>query len=276
MKNITRNNNTAALQLRAAPGGGRLQANLRYMNTIDVFANPELKYANLMSHEVMVDGSWRWLPKTAIFVQLSQGAINYFEKDPNNPKESSYPFRAITGLRGLVTEKLSVNLAAGYSAAFYQGGAENPSGASNLTILGETIFRPALTTDIVLGYRHEFRNSVIGTFYDVDSPFVSVRQKIARRFNVMANLRYEYRRYHGYILESVDPMDMTKTVKMPSERTDGFLQASLDADYQVQEWFYAGVGYLLQKNDTTAVETGTGGGFNYVKHQVLFRIGITY
>ncbi len=267
--NITRNNNVASAQVRAAPGGGRLQALLRYTNGIDVFDNADLKYANLMGNELLFDGSWRWLPKTAIFVQAAQGAISYFNKDsdPLNHKENSFPFRVMGGLRGLVTEKLSVNLAVGYAAGFYQGVATNPTGISNLAALGEINYKITQLTEFVVGYRHEFRNSVIGTFYDLDSPYVGLRQKVGSQLSILAHARYEFRRYHGFQLAGNG-----------ASRSDQFLQAGLQVDYQVQKWFYAGVGYLLMKNTTDFQTTGVTsmGGFNYVKQQVFARLGVTY
>ena len=63
-------------QVRWAPGGGRLQGLLRYTNTIDWFETEYLKAANSMGHEGMLDMSWRWLPKTALYLQVRQGYIS--------------------------------------------------------------------------------------------------------------------------------------------------------------------------------------------------------
>ena len=48
---IIRDNNLAMAQLRWSPGGGRLQALLRFTNMIDLFETDQLKPANSMTNE---------------------------------------------------------------------------------------------------------------------------------------------------------------------------------------------------------------------------------
>ena len=70
----------------------------------------------------MLDAAWKWLPKTAIFLNAQQGYIFYLneaEATANN-KASSYPAAwSRPGLRGLLTEKTSAMLALGYTNGFY-------------------------------------------------------------------------------------------------------------------------------------------------------------
>lgn len=265
--NITRNYNVASAQLKLAPGGGRLAAVLRYTNALDFFENQDLRFANSMGHEFMFDGSWKWLPKTAIFLQAAQGMISYLDEDlaTQNQKTSSYPLRLLAGLRGLITEKIAAQVAAGYVAGFYQGDAPNPSGLSNLATLVEVQYRPLLLTQILLGYRHEFRNSVIGAYYDLDTPYLSIQQTVAGRFVFAVLGRYERRAYQGF-----RPSD----AGMEVARTDHFVLGGLQADYFLQRWFYLGVGYSLTFND--AVTDDPRYEIDYFKHLVTARVGITY
>lgn len=263
--NITRNYNLAALQLRWTPGGGRLQSALRYSNAVDIFENPELEYANYMAHDLMVDVSWRWLPKTATYVQLSQGYVGYFEDDPR--KSNSLPFRGIVGLRGLLTEKLSLNLGLGYTNGFYRD-APNPSGWGNLATVAELTYRPTLTTQILLGYRHEFRNSpIIANFYNVDAGYLSLRQAVAARFIVGGFGRYEYRRFEG----------ARTAAAIESARRDHVIQLGANADYFIQRWFFAGVFYVFTANRSNlSDQLPTAQGLEYDKHLLLGRLGVTY
>ena len=110
---ITRNNNQASAEVRWSPGGGRLSAVLRYTNMVDVFENTgtgNYTYANTDSNYLMLDASWRWLPKTAIFFNAQQGYIFYLNDTlaAANGKDSSYPLQLTAGLRGLLTEKTTV------------------------------------------------------------------------------------------------------------------------------------------------------------------------
>ena len=53
-----------------------------------------------MTTTLMLDAAWKWLPKTAIFVNVQQGYVFYLneaEADANN-KTSSFPLRVTAGL----------------------------------------------------------------------------------------------------------------------------------------------------------------------------------
>ena len=77
---ITRDVNQASASVRWAPGGGRLAELLRYTNTLDLFEGDVLRVANSMGHVLTLDSSWKWLPKTALVLQISQGYIYYLER----------------------------------------------------------------------------------------------------------------------------------------------------------------------------------------------------
>lgn len=265
--NITHTNNLASAELRWAPGGGRLAGTLRYSNVLDLFEG-EYKYANSLGHDVTLDASWKWLPKTALYLQFSQGYIDFISPStlPGQQKYSSLPLRALVGLRGLVTEKLSLQLGVGYTNAFYREG-PNPSGWGNLAGLAELTLLPTILTNIVLGYRHEFRNSVIGNFYNVDALYLILRQALASRFVTSAFVRYENRRYSDATYQG-----------MVVDRDDNFIQGGATADFFVKSWFYAGVSYSLAFNRSSLADLAgiDPTGLDYEKHLILGRLGVTY
>jgi hypothetical protein len=277
---IVRNLNVGWAQVRFSPGGRRLQATLRYTNTLDHYDSEPFNNASNLGHELMLDAAWNWLPKTALYFQVSQGYITYFSDDPEDQRQNSFPLRTLVGLRGLLTTKLAVNVGVGYAAGFYEGSTgADPSGLSNLLGLVELTYQPVLLARIVAGYRHEFRNSpIVGSFYDVDSPYLSISYLFASRITITGHSRYEYRRYQGL------------TVGMSEvERKDHFVVSGANIDFFVQKWFYAGVGYSLSFNDSNEGAAGTGApggptvvpgesvtGVDYVKHQIFGRLGITY
>jgi hypothetical protein len=262
---IVRNMNMAAAQLRWAPGGGRLQSLLRYTNTYDTFETPSLTFADSMAHDLTLDLSWRWLPKTAIFVRGSQGYITYYNVDPLVPKFDSYPLRVLVGIRGLVTRKVSVNLSVGYGNAFYQSPTTTGGVVGSLSATAELGYRPTVLNNLNLGYRHDFQNSVVGNFYYVDSFYGWFQQLIAGRVSAVLSGKYEHRRFQ-----------LPETMTMPAAgRTDDFVQAGAAVDYHANGWFYVGVGYGLMINDSTAVLASQSGA-SFVKHQIFGRLGVTY
>jgi hypothetical protein len=257
---ITRYNNQASAELRWAPGGGRLTGTLRYINMIDVIQG-DFSYATSMTNAVMLDASWKWLPKTAIFVNVTQGFVTYLEEP--TPKTPSYPLRATAGLRGLLTEKTSVLLALGYTNAFYSSGAStNGIWGSTFADLSFTV-RPTMLSRVVLGYRHGFENSVISNFYYSETAYASYVQQIASRLALDLSGRYIYKNYQGLL----DPQTL--------ERTDNFFQMGATLDYFVRNWIYAGLGYAVLVNRSDVVST-VPVDVNYTKQQVFVRVGLTY
>ncbi|MEP6651708.1 MAG: outer membrane beta-barrel protein [Myxococcales bacterium] len=267
---IIRNANLALAQLRLTPGGGRLQGLARYTNGIDIFDSSSsansYAYANSMSHELMLDFSWKWLPKTAIFVQGRQGYTQYFnETTPNGPVHPSYPLHVTVGLRGLVTEKLSLGIAAGYANAFYSDGTSTSGFWGSTFVSADVAYRPMLMTLVTLGYRHDFQNSIISNFYYLDGVYASLQQQLLTRISVALSGRWEHRNFQG--------LAATGGV---SSRVDDFFQVGATVDLSIRGGFYAGVGYSLLANSSNQVSMMGLPPPEYLKHQVFGRLGFTY
>ena len=149
-----------------------------------------------MTNQLMLDASWKWLPKTAIFLNATQGFITYLD-EPNAARRRRIRCGVTAGLRGLLTEKTSVVLALGYTNGFYS------SGATTGGFLGSTFadlsftVRPTMLSRVVLGYRHDFENSVISNFYYNETAYASYVQQIAGRLALDLSGRYVYRNYQG-------------------------------------------------------------------------------
>jgi hypothetical protein len=269
---IIRNSNLAAAQVHWAPGGGRIQGTLRYSNQVDLYEGDYHLDRN-MDNEAMLDISWRWFPKTALYVNVAQGFIRYLDDSQSN--RDSNPLRAKAGIRGLVTEKLSAGVSAGYGNGFYRDGT-NPQGFGTLSLGADTVWRPTFLTTISLAYRHDFQNSIISHYYNVDSLHLAVRHAIENRVIVSAFGHYENRRYDS--AARFDPaMPLANT---GPTRTDNATGAGLAADYYVKYWAYAGFGYNLVANSSNAAfldpSSGQTVSADFVKQQVFARVGLTY
>ncbi len=262
-----RDNNLAMAQLRWAPNGGRLALTFRYTNTIDNFETVNVSAASSMANSVMVDASWKWLPKTSLFVQVNQGYISYLNTVNPNLKSVSYPFRSSAGLRGLITAKLSATVSAGYSNGFYST-RPGPTGFRGyFNIGGDLSYRPTLLTTVALGYRHDFENAILGDFYYLDAVYLSLGQAIAGRLGLGVSVRYESRSFQGVPLTSGR-----------SDRHDKFWQAGANLDNHIRAWTYVGVAYSLISNgsDYEPMAGNDPGRVNYLKQQVFARVGVSY
>jgi hypothetical protein len=261
--------NQAMARLRWAPGGGRLASTLMYNNNLDYFETPALRAASSMAHIVTVDGSWKWLPKTAFVVQVSQGYTTYLYSGPTGKKPNSFPLHALAGLRGLITAKLALNVAVGYANAFFDISRPGPSGLrGHVSATAEANYRPTLLTTVGLGYRHDFQNAILGDYYYVDAVYLNIGQAVAGRLGFGFSARYESRSF-----QNIPLTDGTFI-----SRHDNFWQVGANLDYHIRDWTYAGVAYTLMSNNSpyeppTAMDPGR---VNYVKHLVFARLGVTY
>jgi hypothetical protein len=254
---ITRDGNMASASLKFAPGGGRLRVMLRFSNLIDKYEGAYDIGSN-MGNEGVLDIGWRWLPRTTIYLQAAQGAVTYFNTTQNRP--NSYPLRTLLGLRGLLTEKLGVNIASGYSNAFYSGGG-NPSGFGNVGIVAELNYTMTVLSRAGIGYHHDFANSpFVGQFYNMDAIYAAYQQMVASRLITYLFGRYENRRYN-----------------VASNRADNYIVGGVSLDYAIRNFFMAGASYSLSFNRTsdTGAQSPTRG-VDYTKHVLLFRLGVMY
>jgi hypothetical protein len=251
---ITRDDNMASASLRFAPGGGRLRVMLRYTNLIDKYEGGYDTGSN-MGNEGVLDIGWRWLPRTTIYAQVAQGAITYFNSGTSG--QVSYPLRTLVGLRGLLTEKLSVNLAAGYSNAFYSGNT-TPSGLGNLGLVAEVNYAMSVLSRAGFGYHHDFANSpFVGGFYNMDAIYGAFQQMVASRVVTYLFGRYENRRFGAEA----------------TGRTDNYIMGGAAIDYIIGKFLLVGASYSLNLNRTAG---GSIPGVDYTKHILLFRLGVTY
>jgi hypothetical protein len=266
-----RDSNMAMAQAQWAPGGGRITGLLRYSNTMDFFEGSGFRYATSLTHQLLLDVSWKWLPKTAVFLQAFQGYVTYLNQPTMGPaKSSSYPLHAVVGLRGLITPKTSLMASLGYANAFDQSGTSTSGFFGSSYVDLQAIFTPSLLNRVTVGYHQDFVNSVISSFYYDYSVYASYVQQVAGRLAVDLSARLSHRTYEGLLF---DPT---------SSRSDNVLTAGATMDYFIRNWAYVGAGYSLAADLTDYHVPGAGGmpgagaAVSYTKHQVFVRLGITY
>ena len=273
----TRDNNIASVQGSWAPGGGRITATLRYTNTIDIFEDNDLKFANSLTHQLMLDASWKWLPKTAIFLQATQGYVTYLEPQPlvaDGGKVSSYPLHVLVGLRGLITPRISALVAAGYANGFYSSGATTNGLLGSSYLQAQATFTPTVLSRIVVGYLHDFVNSVISNYYNDDSVYASWVQQLGGRVALDLSGRYSHKDFQGFVVNNGADMPVV------TPRHDNSFTVGATLDYFVRNWIYAGIGYSVITNSSDytlmPVTSGPTSSTDYVKQQVFARLGVTY
>ena len=253
--NFDRDTNDLGVRINLAPGGGRLSFYIGYVFGIDYFEPAALQAFNLLSHRFDFRASWKVLPKTAIYIAATE--FLYLYQNQGNGTSSydhpdSYPFRIIAGIQGLITTKLTLNGYIGYGNGFYQTvKTTSPTGMAtvvnanpNTPIGGVAVtWKPTILSTGTLGYDHDFVNSLLGSYYDMDTVYASWTQLIWR-FTAFLRVSYANERYKG-----ITPL----TGDLTSTRTDNYVTINSRVDYPFLRWLWGSVGYDLQLNRSNAV-----------------------
>jgi hypothetical protein len=264
---LTHSNNQASIEGRWSPGGGRLGTLLRYVNMIDIYDAP-YTYANDVVNTLTLDVSWKWLPKTAVFLDVQQGYTSYLNSTPTTDpitgaavplKSSSFPLSVTAGLRGLITAKTSAIFSLGYVNGFYSTGGSTGGWLGSTSAKLEFTVQLTQLSRAVLGFQHAFANAVISSFSYNETAYASYVQQIAGRLALDLSGRYQYIQYEGTFVDGAQV-----------GRVDNNILVGASLDYFLRNWAYLGVGYSLLKNSSN-IPTD-----DYLKQQVFARLGVAY
>jgi hypothetical protein len=281
-RNFDRDTNELGVRINLSPGGGRLTFNVGYLFGIDYFEPPELQPYNLMYHRFDLRASWRFLPKTAVYLAASEILYLYQNASTNHP--NSYPLRVEAGLQGLITAKLTVNVWIGYGNGFY-GSVSVPTAAGtpptkvdvnpSTVVAGLALtWKPTTLSSGTLGYNHDFVNSLLGSYYDLDQVYVSWTQLIWR-FTGFVRFSYANERFQGIVAPNGPTADVVPA------RADNYITLNVRLDYPFKDWLWASAGYDLQFNTSNGqLQLGLGPAstvpVDYTKHVVYLRLTAWY
>jgi hypothetical protein len=233
-ENFDRDTNEVGTRINLSPGGGRLTFNVGYLFGIDYFENQQLQDYNLQYHRFDVRASWRFFPKTALYIAASE-TINLYQHPGAADHPNSYPLHVDAGVQGLITPKLTVNAWVGYGNGFYQWSAAVMSRPNPNTAIGGLAlsWKPTMLSTGSIGYEHDFVNSLLGAYYDEDMAYISWTQ-LVWRFTGFVRFQYTNARYKG-----------VQMIQATTDGTDNYLTLNVRADYPFKDWLIASVGYDL-------------------------------
>jgi hypothetical protein len=281
--NLDRDSNQLGVRGQAAPGGGRLVLGLSYVFGLDFFEVDQLKDFNTLSHTFALNVSWKFFPKTALYLAASESIIQYQQHvDFNHP--DSYPFHVELGVNGLLTPKLSVNAYIGYGNGFYVSGPSPNTALGGLSLS----WKPTLLSSGAIGYRYDFANALLGSYQNMHQVFITWTQLIWR-FTAGARLAYNNIQYHGSNLTDQGvvngPPPAPPAMATPvTERTDNYVSLDLHVDYPFKPWLALSAGYDLSYNTTKSQLTGGINAMglpvllpaNYLANEVWLRLSAQY
>ncbi len=276
--NLDQDKNEVGTRFGFRPGGGRLELLLTYVFGLNYFEEAQFQDFDLFYHKIDFTASWKFLPKTALYLTLSEQPTNYWNKgDVMLRHPDSYPLRAVAGLNGLLTTKLAFNLWIGYGNGFYQPVPDPQNPTKNLpdpspnTPIGgiEVKWSPTILSSGSIGYKHDFANSLVGSYYDFDMVYIGWTQ-LLWRFTGTTRLSYSNNRFQG--IQQAQGLNTTT-------RTDNTIVFDLRVDYPFKDWLIASVGYTLSWNNSdSSIDLGTKGlvPLDYTKNEVFIRLAILY
>ncbi len=250
---------------------GLLSFLLGYRFIIDMFEDSEYSFGNRMLHQVKFKATWRFFPQTSFWFKAESGFVGYFddyvEQTPTSTalgNSSSVPLRLWLGATGRLTHWLTADLGLGYGFARYM---DTAASYHNFIANAGFGFKLGSAAKLRIGYRRDFRDSLVGDYFKSDSAYARLNVAIVQRLILSAVFAWTRADYQNY--------NIGGTVY---ERQDNYLTASLGADYYFISWLSAGIGYTLQANisSTDAISGVNPVESGFAKHRVFGRVTVFY
>lgn len=241
--------------------------------------------ANLNAHELRMLGKWRFLPKTALELDVQYHVNDFAETSVDTgfgslelaPTRDGTPLWAWLGLRGLVTQRLSLVLRAGYGNSFNEVG-ESFSGLLARVELQYTI-EPTLTAR--LGYTHGASPSAFANFVTSDRVFASLELHVGE-LTLMGRGEYGYYNYSTSGAPSFREGGSPEGALVTPERSDPVVRATASAGYNLRDWLAVRAEWTLESN-LTDYETPQPVGSqavpdfaDYTRHLVMLQVRADY
>jgi hypothetical protein len=189
------------------PGGRALQLNLDYSFVADLMTDTSADWGDLIFHDVMLQGSWKFFPFTALVLEANWQYRDYLMESRGFYGEltDNFPLRIRAGVNGFITPKLSVLGLIGYGNSFHEvrpmSAAEAAAPAAQQTpnandsfnmVLGEVrvSFKPTETTILQASYRYDFQDSVFTNYAAYHKLVANFQQRLFGRFDLVVDVGY--------------------------------------------------------------------------------------
>jgi hypothetical protein len=179
------------------PGSGTLDWHFGYKFQDVLFEDSTGAVYDNATHEAYTRGRWRFRPRTALMYDATLGFTSYANpgREADLGLVNSTPVRARIGLNGLITDRFSAQLLAGWGASFYDTTAihtiaqyDSVIGTAELKWFLSASPGIASATDvglvlssIALGYTRDFANSYLGGYYGTDRGYLKFNYFFAGR-----------------------------------------------------------------------------------------------
>jgi hypothetical protein len=246
--------NHLMLGLKWQPGGRTLNAQLKWENQLDIFEDPDQRFANRMVNAVHVRSEWEFFPYTKAFADVSYGFINGL--GGMDYKRSAQPIRGGVGIATSITEIFTVKAHAGWAYAAYAGGASY----SSPVLGGEVGYRYAPTGRVVVAYQWDHRDSINADYYSDHGLSGRVDHQLTPKIVGSARGEIHWRGYRG----------VNESLGGGTTRDDFIFAVGARAQYVVKDWMAIVGDYRTEVDQTSFMYSADGFSDDpsYVRHEV--------
>jgi hypothetical protein len=248
--------NALGLNLIYHPPGRALAGYLYYRNTIDVFENDNIEFADRIQHRFGLHPMWRVLPQSVVYADASLGVFTGLGSD--STKVTSYPLIAQAGFATLLTPLVTASLHAGYTNGFYS---EGPS-YSAFTGGVQLGYRYSELGRILLTYDLMYEDSVNANFYRDHVVRLAIQQQFVP-FLVSIQPELHFRKYSGIT-----------DVMGPPTRNDVIFATTASAHYNFRNYLAATLDYQfsLVSSDYRYMAGDTIDDPSFARHQLMLGV----
>ncbi len=259
--------NDARFKLSLRPSVGSLYIEPEYHLITENFEKPEGGEAEILdehesiTHNVQLNGRWKFLPKTALTVNSTFAARSY--PQANRSKDIN-TIKGTVGLSGLITKHVFTVLKLGWGQDLTEKSYSSPIGQAEIGYMLSD------TASVRGGYMRSFDPS--------GSPYITYgtdRAYIDGRIQVLPSKKLDL-----HAVGSVDFIDFNGYVGSNSEaerdRKDRTIGAEFGADYLLTAWSTLSGGYVYsyRKNNVDGDEALADG--DYTRHEAYLRVKLVY
>lgn len=177
------------------PGRGTLDLGVGYRFTAVLFEQQQAQGFSRLRHDVNVNETWRFRPRTSLFHITNLGFVNYTSPElAATVLTNSTPLRTRFGINGLLFDRFALTAALGYGAAFMSNGRQSTRQFDSIIGNAElrfylsgnpeqeiTNYLPATQSSLSLGFERDFQISYLGDFNMVHRGYLGLSAFLAGR-----------------------------------------------------------------------------------------------
>nr|ADI21646.1 hypothetical protein [uncultured myxobacterium HF0130_06F04] len=271
-KTLGKNAASMTLGSQWAPGGGALKLGLSYKPSLAIYDGNENgsdnDNLNTLNQDTSFQAQWRFLPKTATFIEASYRNYGYLnpEKgfsstlgqtpngetgtDTSTADSAQQSFNvtvpissAYWGLSGQITPRLSTIMKFGYGQTMTENVDDSQQSSGFLTQV-DIKYKSSETIKYSGGYARSLAGAVLFQHRTTDRIYLKGQTTLARRYALALNLEYDMIGYGDPVVTAAN-----------GGRNDTIVRAEAVASVKITNWFVAS---LVNKFETLSAKGADG------------------